>query len=300
MRVTNRQTAEIITKNLFRNHQLLLESQIRVSTGKRINKPSDDPIGMGRVLEYRTTIERIEQFEDNIAQGKTRIEFNELTLDMVEDLISNVIGVAQENVAEGISAEQRQLAANEIKEYYDQIMQMANTKFDGRYIFSGHQTDTAPFSRQPDYTPDLYQGDTGSYRTVIGENVEVSIDADGQNYFQSGVDIFAQLKSLIDGLENPDLLAGSAAIDATLDPLFAGRQQINDKRTEQGTKIYRMEVTEEHWNHFKSKIEEAKADTEGADITEAIMQLKSLEIAYESTMATAARIIQPSLVNFLK
>ena len=180
---------------------------------------------------------------------------------------------------------------------------MANSKFNGNFIFSGHATNTAPFSRDADFNA-TYSGDEGEFRIMVSDNVEVNLVADGRKIFQNaangGVNIFDELKKLIDGLENPDPVAGSAQIEATVSVLQDSRGQINNIRSEYALSLYRLQAADEYMTNLRPKMEEALATLEQADITKAVVELQNLELAYETTIATAARIIQPSLLDFLR
>ena len=303
MRVTQNITTNNYISYIHKHTANLVKTQQQIATQKRINSASDDPIGTGQVLGYRSDLAVISQYEENITQGITRIEFNELTLDLVSDLVNTARRLGEEYSGPEISAAERQTVADQIKELYDQVMQLANSKFNGNYAFSGHATDTAPFSRDAAFNA-TYNGDDGRVRIIVAENVEVSIDADGRNIFQNaangGVNIFDELKNLIDGLENPDLVAGSAQIEAAITPLYDGRYQINNKRSEYSPVLYRLQATEEYLFNLKPKVEDAKARIEDVDITKAIVELKNLELVYETTLASAARIIQPTLLDFLR
>jgi len=303
MRITQTMMSNTFVSNLRKQTEAMLQRQEQIATQKRINRPSDDPAGVGRVLAGRSTLAAIAQYTDNINQGKTRLQFSEETLNAVDDLVQQARGIAEEKSGDGVTAAERALAAEQIKEIYDQVLQLANSKLGGRYIFSGHQTGTEAFTRDANYNA-TYNGDDGSFRIPIAENVEVSVDADGRNYFQDaakgGVNIFDQLRDLVTGLENTDLAAGSAQVRATVDPLEAAHVQIMNKRSEAGPKLYRLQATEEHWTNVKNLVQDANDREENADSAQAIIELKNLETAYESTMAAASQIIQPSLVNFLK
>jgi flagellar hook-associated protein 3 FlgL len=170
-------------------------------------------------------------------------------------------------------------------------------------MFSGDQTGTAPFTRDASYTA-TYHGDAGSFRIPIADGVEVTIDADGRNYFQDGVnggvDIFDEMRDLITGLENSNTTAGTAQIQATIDPLTDAHVQIMNKRSEYGPKLARLQATREHWTNLKSAVQDAIGRDEDVDVAQAIIELKNLQVAYESTLAAASQITQSSLVNFLK
>jgi flagellar hook-associated protein 3 FlgL len=303
MRITQNMMSTIFVNNLRRQTEGMLQRQEQIATQKRINRPSDDPGGMGRVLAGRSKLATIEQYTNNIDQGKTRLETSEEILGFVDELVRQAQGIAEGKSGDGIPAAERELAAGQVKEIYDQVLQLANSRLGDRYLFAGDQTDTAPFSRDDDYTA-TYNGDGGSFNIPIADHTAVAIDADGRNYFQDaangGVNIFDELRNLIDGLENTDLTVGSAQIRATIDPLEDAHVQIMNKRSEAGPKLYRLQATEEYLVNVKSSVQAAIGREEDVDVAQAIIELKNLETAYESTLATASRIIQSSLVNFLK
>jgi flagellar hook-associated protein 3 FlgL len=303
MRVTQNITTSNFISYINQHAENLLKTQQQIASQKRINKSSDDPIGMGQVLGYRTNLAVTDQYQENIGQGMTRLEFNEVTLDLASDLVNTARKLAENYSGSTLSAATRQSAALQVKDLYDQVMQMANSKFSGNYIFSGHATNTTPFSRDADFNA-TYNGDDGEFRIMVSDNVEVNIVADGRQIFQNaangGVNIFDELKNLIDGLEHPDPVAGSAQIEAAANVLQVGRDQINSRISEYAPVLYRLQATDEYLTNLRPKVEEAMATLEQADITKAVVELQNLELAYETTIATAARIIQPSLLDFLR
>jgi flagellar hook-associated protein 3 FlgL len=146
-----------------------------------------------------------------------------------------------------------------------------------------------------------YNGDDGQLAVIVGENTEVYLDMDGRNFFSppGGVDLFELMADLVDALENSDPVAGSSQILATVEQMDAAREQLSIKRTEYGPKLCRLEHSENHWASLSANLEINIGKIENADITEAAVLLQSLELAYQSTIATAARMIQPGILNFL-
>lgn len=303
MRITQNMMSNVFIGNLRRQTEAMLQRNEQIATQKRINRPSDDPAGMGRVLAGRSSLAALAQYTDNIKQGTSRLEILENTLGMVDDLVQQARRTAEANSGPEITAEQRQLAAANVKEIYDQVLQLANSTYGGRYLFSGDQTDTAPFTRDASYTA-TYNGDAGVARIPIADGVQVAIDADGRRYFQDGanggVDIFDRLQDLITGLENSNLTAGTAQIKATIDPLTDAHVQVMNKRAEYGPKLARLQATQDHWKTVKAAVEAAIGRDEDADVAQAIIELKNLQTAYESTLAAASNILQTGLANFLK
>ena len=114
----------------------------------------------------------------------------------------------------------RQLMAQEVKNIFDQVLDVANSKLNGNYMFSGYQTKTAPFSRDDalattfDKFTVTYNGDAGDARFIVSQNTDITIDTDGRPLFHNaaggGLSIFDAMRDLIVGLENDDTTAISA------------------------------------------------------------------------------------------
>ena len=304
MRVTNNIMTNSLVRYLAAQNEALYDRQTTIASQKRINRPSDDPIGMGKVLDYRQTLSSIEQYETNILSGQKRLEITEITLDLVDELLLGFRAIAMTEA--GGTTESRQLTAGEIKNMFDQVLDLANSKLNGNYMFSGYQTQTAPFSRDDtlattfDQFTVTYNGDVGDARFIVAHNTEITIDTDGRPLFQNaaggGINIFDAMRDLIVALETDD----TVAISAQADLIDHGRKQINNLRAANSPILYQLEISENHWQNYKPKIQELLAREEEADITQAMVELQSIELAYQTTLATTARIIQSGLINFLK
>lgn len=295
MRVTNRLMADTVLNSLYKTTQQLLKLQEMVSSQKLINRPSDDPIGMSKILDYRKVLSSIDQYNTNITRGKTQIDLTESCLEAIDDLVLKARRIAVEQSAGEL--ENRPTAAQEVKNIFDQILQLANTKLGDTYILSGHQTDTAPFSRDAVYNA-TYDGDNGDIRIIVGDNLDIKINVTGQDAL-SGVGVFHSLRDLIIGLENPVTAAGTAQIAAQVTPLSNALDQLKTVRAEAASTFIQLETTENQLANFKLNIEDMLSDTEDADMAQAIVELQIQQTAYETSLATAARILQRSLMDFL-
>ena len=304
MRVTNNMMTESLVRYLTGQNEALYERQTIIASQKRINRPSDDPIATGKIMDYRQTLASIEQYQINIQTGKTRLEVTEANLDLVDDLLQLASGIAENETHATTTS--RQMAAEEVKTIYDQVLDLANLELSGSYLFSGYQTKTAPFSRDDalattfDRFTVTYNGDDGDARLLVAQNTEIVIEADGRHLFHNatggGINIFDVMRDLIVGLENDD----TAAISAQVAMIDQAQSQIKNIRAANSPIAYQLQATETHWNNYKSKIRDLLGKEEEADITQAVVELQRIELAYQTTLATAARIIQPGLIDFLK
>ncbi|MBN2467037.1 MAG: flagellar hook-associated protein FlgL [Deltaproteobacteria bacterium] len=294
MRVTNKLMSDTVSSNLFKNAERLLAIQNMVASGKRINRPSDDPLEMGRVLDYRKRISTIDQYTKNISHGESWLTVTDSTLGEINDLLIRVKTLAVYQATETATEDTRKNTAEEVKQIYDQILQLGNTTVDNRHIFAGYLTDINPLSRDDDYNV-TYSGDSGKIDIMVGENTTITINTAGTEVFSSDVDIFGTLQNLINGLESND----TDAISGQIELLDEGLNQVLGVRAQVGTKLNRLETTENYWENFKLNVTQMLSETEDADISQAITDLTTQEAMYQASLASAARMIQPSLIDFL-
>jgi flagellar hook-associated protein 3 FlgL len=288
MRVTNKMMADNITAQLFRQTEQMAKTQEHIITGKRINRASDDPTGISSVLSYRKTIAGLEQYNDNIGNAKLHIDTVDSVLGMVGDLLRQAKEIAYDT-----APDMRAEMAAEVTALREQILQMANYKLDGKYVFNGDTTDTAPYSAAP-WT---YGTDTGTKDVVIGENLSVNITADGSAIFgPNGNNVF----DILDRLETALNAANPVAIEAEITELEAAVVRINSVRAQNAGIYKRLEATENHYSYFKVNVEEMLSHTEDADIAEAIINFQVQKTTYESTLATSSMVLQKSLIDFLR
>jgi flagellar hook-associated protein 3 FlgL len=285
MRVSNKLMADNILANLGRHTEQILRTERRIATGKVINKPSDDPAGMGRVLNYRKTLSQIDQYNLTIDKAKTRVDYSETVLAAVSDLVQQA-----KNIAAGTDKENSATMAQNISEIKDQILSLANSKLNGNYIFGGSQTQTAPFAADG-----TYNGDHAQKQYLIGDNIQMNLNADGSDIFQSVTDIFAELDSLQVDLSAQD----EVAIASHVQPLGDAADQVDAVRAENASKYKRLEISSTHWDSFKISVQDMLSQTEDADMTAEVINLQIQQTAYETTLATSAQIIQPTLLQFL-
>ncbi|MDL2209386.1 flagellar hook-associated protein FlgL [Desulfovibrio sp. OttesenSCG-928-O18] len=128
----------------------LYDSTLQNSTGLKINKPSDDPLGAGRVIQSRTALNNIDLYQENIgtAQGwlNTCDTLLTGTTGSVTSILTRLTELAEQGATGTYTAENRKEISMELRELYDQLMTLANTEYAGQYIFSGQKTDTQAYA----------------------------------------------------------------------------------------------------------------------------------------------------------
>ena len=289
MRVTNSMMTATVKRNLFRQAEQLARKQETMASGKRINRPSDDPLGFGKVLDYRKTLSSLEQYDRNIQNAKNRIEFLETTLEGVEDLMVDAKNWAVNQ--SGSEAMDREAAITSVQNIRDQLVQLGNSKMGNVYVFSGFQTLTPPFDASG-----AYSGDNGYFSVMTADNMEMQVEADGSRVFQGAEDVFDALDQLLIGLQSDDV----TLIRNQIDRFDLAKDQVQMVRAESGAKYQQLELVEQQTAKLKITFEEMMDSTEKAIVEETIIDFNNQELAYELSLNAAAKIIQPTLMNFLK
>ncbi len=297
MRVSNKEMYENVMGNMHRNLEKLLELQNSASSGRRINKPSDDPAGSMKIIDYNAAISKADQYQRNINSGTAFLNATETAVSSAQDILIRAKELAISALNGTSSASNRKSMAKEVEQLYEQVRQIANTRYDNRYIFSGIRTDVAPYDSTGSYTGTASPG--GNMDVEVGTGSTISINVPGYDVFGSaaaGTDILATLDNLKTSMENNDV----NGIDAALTDLDAGMDQVNNARALIGARLNRLEIAMSHFDKLKVDLAKYKSDTEDADITKVISDLVLQQSMLEASRATAARVLQQSILDFLR
>ncbi len=145
-RVSDNMKFTTMTDNMFKVQTKYAEIQEKLATEKEINRPSDDPTGMAKILGYRSSRAAIANYQDNVTQGKSWLTVTETKLSSIEDLLVNAKELAISQGTATASADTRANAAATLQPLIDEMLSAANATYGDRYIFGGSKTDTDPFS----------------------------------------------------------------------------------------------------------------------------------------------------------
>jgi len=294
MRVTTGMVFSQSTININKQYEQLYKYNEAVSSGKRINRPSDDPIDMGRVLGYRTLSSSLEQYQKNIENGMTWLKYTEAALADAEQVFVDAKVLAEQMATGTYNEEQRAMLAVQAEQLYDHLLQVANTKIVDRHIFSGYKTDTMPFTRDDAYNVE-YHGDNGHIKLAIYQEVEIAANITGQQAFMDDKNAFDVLRDLRSALQQNDL----AAVGSLLPEITDAMTQIVQVRAFVGTSLKEMEASNMMVQDFGAQTTELLSDTEDADIVDAVGKLAERQLAYEAALKSTSLIMNLSLINFV-
>lgn len=144
MRVTNRMITNTTLANIQKNKQNLTTLEEQYNSGKKIQRPSDDPIIAVRALRLRSNLKEINQYyERNIPDARSWMEITESALQQVTGLMTSIHTLCDQGAHDTLTAEDRQSISETLQQYKSQIYQEGNATYAGRYVFTGYKTDTS-------------------------------------------------------------------------------------------------------------------------------------------------------------
>jgi flagellar hook-associated protein 3 FlgL len=284
--------------NLSNNMREMDKIQEQLSTGKKISKPSDDPVSVIYSLRLNSSITEAEKYLDNVAAANAWLYTTDTALRQAGDILQRVRELTVEGANDIIPQASRDAMAREIAQLREQMVQIANTTHDGRFVFGGFKTTQAPFDTAGNYTGTASPG--GGIEYEIGISIKMTVNITGDVVFKNPpapVDVF----QLLTNIEN-DLLAGNTAnltslrigeLDRTLDNIIA-------RRAEAGARMNRLEMTQLRLEEARMNFGELLSSAEDINMAEVITQLKMQENVYRTALSSGARIIQPTLLDFLR
>lgn len=300
-RITQENMSRTTLSNINLNLKRMQEIQEKLSTGKQINRPSDNPSGARKVLGLKTEVLKFQQFSENTEVAKERMNYAFNSLENIQEILSKIkeLGIQASNDTVGQS--ERKIIASELNELLESVLQFTNTENDGRYIFAGTKTSTMPFSATRDSIGRIssvtYEGNNEETNYQIGPNTYIQINMPGGTVFQDN-GLFSTLISMRDELES-SAFDSSAFLDSRKN-LDDATDALSTEITRFGAKTNRLELTSQSLENLQITLKELISYTEDADVATLIMDLKNQENILQSSLETGARIIQPTLLDFLR
>jgi len=291
VRVTETIVVNQLLADIREADQRRLQTHLQMSSGRRLLRPSDDPIGVVTALRYRSALTEIKAFSANIGEARDWLETTESALRNATTILQRAREVAVTGANGTVAAGSYQALAEEVRSLRQEVILLGNSSHAGRYLFGGYQT--VDPAQPPFDAAGNYQGDAGALVREIGPGVTVQINVPGDQ-------AFAPALVALDRLAN-DLAAGDATavgndlaeLDSALDGLMALRARL-------GAQMNRLELAQMRLQEVEVTATRLQSGAEEVDIAEVAVRLSVYENAYRVALAAAGRLLQTSLLDFLK
>jgi flagellar hook-associated protein 3 FlgL len=301
MRVTNQSLSNQVQESLQQAARRLAETQEAIASGKRINRLSDDAFGAVRAVDLHGFEASLDQYRKNIDAALPVLNQTDSLLGGVDDVLSRAKELAIAMANGGMSSQDRASAAAEVHQLLFQLVSLGNTKLENRYFFAGFENATAPFTLGVGVV--TYNGDGGEIKIQANGSTDVAINLPGDKVFQGvgvagGVDLFDTLVDLETAFNANDV-GGVNGITTQIGRLDAAMNQVSGFRTEIGARLDTLNTASAGLEVMKLKTTEMRSKIEEIDPLKVFSDFARLQQAFEAALQSSARVIQPSILDFL-
>ena len=313
-----RTTERVIANRSMDNLQFamlkLQTLQDKLSSGKEIRTPSDNPGGAVAAMSMRSDTKRTEQYVRNAQDGLGWLGTADNTLTASLDSIQRVRELILKGANSTSDKEARAALAQEVKTAKEGLLGLANTTYLNRPIFAGTANPAGQTPPVPTYASDgTYNGNTGAVMRSIGPSASVQVNFDGPSIWgdASVDDLWKTLDDIEAHLTSTDpadqeklthsYTAGAppATVQSDLDRLDAHALNIQNRLSEIGARYHRVEQMQERAEDNLLTLSSNLSEVENIDLPKTIVALQLQQTAYQAALAATAKVIQPSLVDFL-
>jgi flagellar hook-associated protein 3 FlgL len=279
----------------------------QMSSGKQITKPSDDPYATARAMSLRTDLAGIKQHERNVQEAQSWMSVTDTTLSSITDLAQHARELVVQGATDTLPQTSRDALADQIDQIIAGMKQEANSTYDGRYVLAGSRTNTKPYDSALQTTTggttpnDGYLGDAATQLREIGPGVTLAVNVRGDEVLGGSAgatgNMLAVLRDVATHLRTGDTQSlGNAdlkALDGQIDNVLAIHARV-------GAGMNRLETASSRLAQIEESATSMLSNTEDADMAQVLTDFSTQQAVYQSALQAGARIVQTSLLDFLR
>ena len=297
VRISTLQSQRLGINAILDQQAKLSNTQLKLSSGKRILTPSEDPAASARLVDLKDVTEKTKQFQDNIATAKHRLSLEEVGIKSAVNIFHRLKELAVQGLNDSNTGADRGAIAAEFDELNDQLLSIANTKnANSEYVFSGYLTQTQPFVKTVG-VPNTYayQGDANQRSIQIGPSRQITDGDPGEAVFGTiGVD------NIFESIENfSQELKANAPLSSFLTELDAALEKIVTIETTVGARHLAIDRQEDLNADFILDMQGVISETEDLDYASAISEFNLQTVSLQAAQQAYTRVQNLSLFNFL-
>jgi flagellar hook-associated protein 3 FlgL len=319
MRVTENSTMGVVRDSLNRSRLRMADLEKQNASLKRLNAPSDDPAGNVKLMSIRNESLDNTQFEKNSNLAKTFLNFSDSSLDELNGLMirAKELALGQSSAAAN-GPESRKMVAEEIQNLLEQTKAISNRRLGDRYIFGGYKTNVQPFDDEGKYF-----GDDGNIMVEVQKDVFVGMNMPGQDIFigkpkadqkrdpaqvttpelamqQTAAAPSENIFRTLDGLRVGLLTNNIDMIRSTLEPLDAISSRIVSARAQLGSRVGGIDAAISNMSRAGVFNAELQSSIEDADLIQVVSDMAKEETVLKASLSASSKLIQPTLLDFLR
>lgn len=298
MRISDSMKFRQVVANMQTSQRGMSDVQQQVSSGKRIQKPSDDPNAAAVIMQTRADLRGIEQFERNIGQAISRIEREESVLNQLGDALNRALQLAVSQADDTSNATTRQQVKYEIDNLLGFVVGLGNTPWGESFLFGGHQSDVAPFDPANPLAPrtpaELAKLDQ-PHLVEVSPGQRVPSNHNGKEIFLDSRALQA-IRDLSNALGADD----APAIRASMDTLTFATQRVQDHLGDVGGRYNHLEITQERLKMANLSTTSLRSELEDVDVAKSMVDLMARQSSLQASFMATSRILSLNLTDYLR
>ncbi|MGI6452751.1 MAG: flagellar hook-associated protein FlgL [Syntrophomonadaceae bacterium] len=315
MRVTNKMMADSVLNTVNVNLKQLSKLQQQMASAKIINRPSDNPIGTARLLSAQSELRVQEQHQRNMQDAAGWLETTDGALARLNDVLQRIRELAVNGANASLPKQSMEALADEVNQLAEELVQIGNTSYAGRYIFGGTQTTRMPFAITSTAGEKVTEvsflnnaADVANldeiYKFEIdiepGTKINVSsglqsfhTNSKGEKEINAVFDTIMLLRKNLEEGNSSEVTVRIEEIDGLIDNVLSERAIV-------GARSKRVETAQTRITLYNLNLTDLIGRLEDLDYAEATIHFKTQQVVYQAALETGARLIQPNLMDYLK
>ena len=309
MRVTQSMLSSNMLRNLSNSYSKMGKLQDQINTGSKISRPSDDPVIAVKGIGYRTNLNKVEQYKRNMGEVENWLDTSDDTLDHVGIALRRVQELVTNAASDTNTDEDREKMKKEIDQIKLQIRDLANTKVGEKYLFSGTNTlspvfENGKFAGQPFTEGDSLSNLVNTANPGFSNSVEIEV-YDGVNLDMNtkAVDMFAQIDDMLTSIQK-DLADPAGTIGSKigdhLSTISTVQNKVLENRADIGARQNRVDMMINRLATQEVVVTKQLSDNEDIDYERVITDMITQESIHQAALSVGAKIIQSTLVDFIR
>lgn len=287
-----------VLQNISGGYSKIADYQNQLASGKKITRPSQDPVVATMGIAYRTDVSHVEQYQKNVTNAYKWLDSSDDTLKQVDDVLNRVRELTNEASTDTYTADQRKAIGAEVDQLTQQLVSMGNTQVGGQYIFSGSDSANPLLTQAADGTVTINQTalNNPDFSVAVNDGIKMAINVNPNQVFTSS--LFSDLNDLKNALNGGS--ATGSDISNYLGKIDTHLDALSNAQADLGAKTNRIDMTKNRLDAQKTIATQVMSDNEDADYAETIVKLNQQQNVYNASLSVGAKIIQTSLVDFLR
>jgi len=270
----------------------------QMSSGHLINMPSDNPAGAASLVENFSDQNATDQFLQNTSNVEGQLQTADSTLSSLVNALNQAISLGVQGGTSTASLQDQQQIAQEVQGIQTQVLQLANTSFEGNYIFAGTATTTVPFTADPT-APDgvTYNGNNHTNSVEIAEGRSVQTNLPGSQIFQgSGGDVMGALQQLVTALQSGDV----SSIGTATTQVNTALNYVSQQRVFYGNVVDQLNSNQTYLQQEQVNLQSQENTVDGVNMAQAANNLSQAQLTQNATLDALAKIVPVTLLNYLQ